>query len=116
MNKKIIGNIGEKIACKFLLKKWFYFIDNNFHSKFWEIDLIFKDKDQIVFVEVKTRNNNIYWEWFESVNQKKINKMTKTWEIYCQNYNICFDNCRFDVVSILLNWKVCKVKHFIKII
>lgn len=115
MNKKLIGFTGEQIACKFLLEKWLQFIEHSFQTKFWEIDLIFKDKDQLIFIEVKTRNNNVYWEWFESVNEKKINKMIKTWEIYCKNNNTNFNNCRFDVISILLNWKTCKIKHFVKI-
>ena len=118
MNKKEIWNFGEKIAAKFLLDNGYIFLNKNFYTRYWEIDLIFKKDHEYIFIEVKTRNNDFYWEWFESVWSKKINKILKVWEVYCFKNNINFDHCRFDVISILLNWnkKTCKIKHFTKVI
>ena len=118
MTKKEIWNLGEKIATKFLFEKWMKFVEKNFHTKYWEIDLIFKEKNELIFVEVKTRNSIRFWEWFESINKKKIDKMIKTWQIYCFQKKLNFDTCRFDVISILLDkdFKRCKIKHFVKII
>lgn len=124
MTKKEIWNLWEKIAAKFLLEKWWKFLEKNFYQKnFWEIDLIFKDgKNQVVFVEVKARTSEKFWEWFEAVEQKKLRKMAKTWELFCLKNWLDFDECRFDVISILLNknwenlWKNCKIKHLKKVL
>ena len=123
MTKKEIWNLWEKIAAKFLLDKWWKFIEKNYYEKnFWEIDLIFKDKNQIVFIEVKTRTSEKFWEWFEAVEEKKLKKMTKTWELFCLKNKIDFEETRFDVISILLEinwekiWKKCKIKHFEKVL
>lgn len=118
MNKKEIWTLWEKIACKFLLEKWYKYKTNHYQKQIWEIDLIFEDNWEIVFVEVKTRNNDKYWEWFEAIDMRKIKKMIKTWEFYCLENNINFDKTRFDVISIFLqkNSWTCKIKHLKKII
>ena len=116
MNNKEVWRLWEQIAAKYLESKWYKLIMYNYQKQFWEIDIIMKQWEEIVFIEVKTRKNQNYWEWFESVNQKKINKMLKTWEYYCLENNIDFDYCRFDVISIhLTNEEKYKIKHFEKI-
>lgn len=123
MTRREIWDLWEKIAAKFLIDKWWVFVENNFYQKnFWEIDLIFKDWNQVVFVEVKTRTSWHFWEWFEAVERKKLQKMAKTWEIFCKKNNIDFDETRFDVISILISlnwdkiWKMCKIKHLKKVL
>jgi len=129
MKNREIWNLWEKIAAKFLLDKWWKFLKNNYYEKnFWEIDLIFNDWKQIVFVEVKTRTNEKYWEWFEAVEEKKLRKMAKTWELFCLKNWLDFNETRFDVISILLKkvfnikiweykiWEKCKIKHLKKIL
>jgi len=120
MTKKEIWNLWEKIAAKFLFEKWWKFLEKNFYQKnFWEIDLIFRDeKNQVVFVEVKTRTNENFWEWFEAVEEKKLRKMARTWELFCLKNKLDFDECRFDVISIFLEkWgEKCKIKHLKKVL
>ena len=55
---KIIGNYGEDIAVKFLQKNKYKIIERNFLCKCGEIDIIAKDKNILVFVEVKSRTND----------------------------------------------------------
>ena len=55
MIKKKLGNLGEQIATEYLEKKNCKIIERNFYCKQGEIDIIAKDKNEIVFVEVKTR-------------------------------------------------------------
>ena len=60
MKAKEIGIIGENIATEFLLKKGFQIIERNFLKPFGEIDIIAKDNNYLVFIEVKTRKNSNY--------------------------------------------------------
>ena len=53
-----LGPIGEDVARKYLEDKGLQFIEANFRTKFGEIDLIMKDDEGYVFVEVKTRTEN----------------------------------------------------------
>ena len=54
MIKKKLGNLGEEIATKYLEKHNFKIIKRNFYCRQGEIDIIAKDKEEIVFIEVKT--------------------------------------------------------------
>ena len=55
-----LGKFGEDIAGKFLENIGYKIIDKNFKTKFGEIDIIAKDKNTFVFIEVKTRNSDEY--------------------------------------------------------
>ena len=55
--KKQLGNAGEQLIKKRLLNKGWKFITQNYKIRTGEIDLIFQDKDCIVFIEVKARRN-----------------------------------------------------------
>jgi len=57
MKAKDIGNLGEERAVKFLLEKGYEIVERNFLKPFGEIDIIAKDKDFLVFIEVKARKN-----------------------------------------------------------
>ena len=48
-----LGKNGEELACKYLLQKGFVIIERNFRAQQGEIDIIAKEKDCMVFVEVK---------------------------------------------------------------
>ena len=54
-NKKLIGNIGEELACGYLGGKGYKIIDRNFHTRFGELDIIaISPLKTLVFIEVKT--------------------------------------------------------------
>ena len=50
--KKILGNLGEDIACKFILNKGYEIVERNFYCRQGEIDIIAKDNEFLVFIEV----------------------------------------------------------------
>ena len=55
-----IGKFGEKIAANHLKRNGYRILENNFRCKFGEIDIIALHRDTMVFVEVKTRKNNLF--------------------------------------------------------
>jgi putative endonuclease len=102
-NNKIKGRKGEDIACQFLLDKGFSILETNYYaSRHGEIDIIAKDKDTLVFVEVKTRTTNNFGHPLESITPLKIQKMHKAASYYLTNNNTRAKAIRLDAVSITL--------------
>jgi len=101
------GKAGENIAVSFLEKQGLKIIGQNWRfSRMGEIDIIAKDKNTLVFIEVKARSSNLFGNPLESVNEKKFNKIQKLAEIYLiKNPNITFKDIRFDLIGILLREK-----------
>ncbi len=98
-NRKSIGDHAEKLAQKYLHQKGLKFQTKNFHSRFGEIDLIMKDKDTLVFIEVRCRKTNAQVSAIESISPNKIKKIQKTAQYYLQQLSQ-IPECRFDVVAI----------------
>ena len=102
-NKKDIGNYGEKIATDFLVEKGFEIIEQNYHFGHGEIDIIAKEKDILVFVEVKTRKNLEFGDPILVVTKNKQRQLKKIAEAYLYEKEIKNTDCRIDVIGILLN-------------
>lgn len=116
MTKKELGNIGEKLAQKFLLKNGYTIIACNFHSRHGEIDIIAQDIEhqEIVFVEVKTRTGRHYGYPEEAVDERKKKRLTHAAEKFLwQNHYSFQQNYRFDTLAIEINFqtKQAKIKH-----
>lgn len=117
MNKREIGQTGEKYAEKFLISQNYEIVAKNFRSKFGEIDLIGRDvaKRELVFVEVKTRTGDLFGEPQDSVNYSKKEKILKT-ALYFLNSStekryLCW---RVDVIAVKLkkDGKLREITHF----
>lgn len=104
-NNKNIGDNGEKIANKYLSDIGYEIIESNFRFKTGEIDLIGKDDDYLVFIEVKTRNSNFFGEPAEAVTRIKRFRIIRTAEIYMMRNKLYNCNFRFDVIEIMLTNK-----------
>lgn len=110
-SKRTIGNQYESLAKGYLQRQGLTFIEANFNTKVGEIDLIFKQAQTIVFVEVKYRKNSFYGDAAEMVSPAKARKMIKTAYLWLakQGYNACNTAIRFDVIAIQdngrdINW------------
>lgn len=73
-----IGKIGEDLATKYLENIGYSIIERNFIAKQGEIDIIAKDKEELVFIEVKTRTNALYGQPVDAVNRIKQKHLVKT--------------------------------------
>src|SRR5579862_4259361 len=97
--KKKLGLMREQDACVFLQARGFNLITRNYHCAFGEIDLIMQDREEIVFIEVRSRTdkNN---DALESIDQIKQEKLLKSAIHFLQKRNQ-LDKviCRFDVVG-----------------
>ena len=98
---KIIGAWGEALAAEYLKKKRYKLVACGYKSRFGEIDLIMKDREYLVFVEVKYRKDDYFGLPREAVNYNKQRKIRQVATVYI-NQNELFDKVvRFDVVEIL---------------
>ncbi|MDA8079013.1 MAG: YraN family protein [Nitrospiraceae bacterium] len=95
-----LGKKGEDAAAVFLKEKGFKILRTNYRTPFGEIDIIAKDGDVLVFVEVKTRADDAFGSPFEAVTRRKREKIKKV--------ALCFMKglrketaARFDVLSIM---------------
>ena len=103
MNKRSIGNIGEDIAVKWLVKnKNYNILDRNYSTGYGEIDIIAEDGKALVFIEVKFRNRTDFGYPYEAVNENKQRRICKAALRYVQEkYNNDDINMRFDVAEII---------------
>lgn len=101
-NNRESGIKGEILAGNYLKEKGYKLIKpHGFSSKFGQIDIIAKDGDDLVFVEVKARESNSFGMPYEAVNAEKRRKIILTAR-YFITVNKLFDtNVRFDIISIL---------------
>lgn len=103
MNSSSVGSNGEELATVFLKGLGYKILQRNFHSRLGEIDIIAKDKNQIVFVEVKSRKKFDFGQPAESINSKKLQAMIKTGQYYLLVNKITDADYRFDAVEVFLN-------------
>jgi len=101
IDNKTVGERGEKLAREHLQILGYTIIGKNYRTKWGEIDIIAKDKDIVVFVEVKTKTNNTYGEPWEMVNQWKIEQVKRMGEVWCRDFG-WKGLIRMDVVGIIL--------------
>lgn len=99
-----IGAELEHIACQHLINHQLTLINQNYTTRFGEIDLIMRDIDMLVFVEVRYRRNIKFGHPIESITKVKQNKMLTT-ALHYLSHNNQYKNTqyRFDVVTILGN-------------
>jgi len=98
----IIGNLGEIIASNFLRdQKNYTILENNWRFSHAEIDIIAKDKETLVFVEVKTRSSGKFGRPEEFITDKKILLIQDAANEYMKFVKHEW-SIRFDIISIIL--------------
>ena len=100
--KKQFGESGEDLACKFLEGKGFKILKRNWRYGHGEIDIIAEDNDKLVFVEVKTRRNLEFGPPELAVTKSKQRQVRKMAEAYLYINEITDQECRIDVIAILM--------------
>lgn len=104
-----MGESGEDLACRFLQKQGYEILERNKHySRFCEIDIIAKQRDTIVFVEVKTRKTNAFGSPFEAITKTKFENIRKGVQFDLAENKV--KNYRIDVVGITLKPQM-KIEH-----
>ena len=114
--KKQFGNAGENLATEYLQKQGYTILEKNFNCKQGEIDIIAKDKNEIVFIEVKSRSNIVFGLPSEAVTKQKMKHILKTARYFLYKNKMINEYIRFDVVEILIKSGKFNINHIKQIV
>ena len=121
--KRKTGNLGEDIACRFLMKRGFDIIERNYLKKCGEIDIIAIKAGKIHFIEVKSvssetlgnvslagqadeTNGNSTFRPEDNIHSWKLQRIAKTIQIYLQEKDVSGETgWLFDVITVYIDKK-----------
>lgn len=106
-----VGKYGEDRAAEFLVRLGYEIIDRNWRGSSGEIDIVAKDRDCIVFAEVKTRTRTGFGHPFEAITSKKVQTMRRLVAQWCDSRNDPAVKVRLDALSVLITGGRVTVEH-----
>ena len=98
--RRRFGDWGEEYARRFLEGRGYSILDTNYRGKYGEIDLIAREGECLVFVEVKSRRTGAFGRPEESVTEAKQQKLVQAALEYMQSKEMEEGEWRIDVVGI----------------
>lgn len=110
-NLKRIGNWGEAAAVGLLKKKGYVILERNFRGERGEIDIIARDNETLVFVEVKTRFHEGFGNPEDAVDYRKQAQIGKVAMVYLTEMGLEEADCRFDVVAVSKIGTKTEIRH-----
>jgi putative endonuclease len=110
-HRQTLGRFGEERAAIHVADLGYEIIERNWRSRLGEIDLIARDQDQLVFIEVKTRNGSGYGHPFEAITGEKISRMRKLAANWCQAREVSALKVRLDAISVLISAGRVSIEH-----
>jgi len=113
--KKDLGDLGEKIAEKFLKDGGYKILDRNFrYANFGELDIVAQKDNNVIFFEVKTRKKTAPSEFLpeDNITRDKQKKLIKLAELYLSKNKIKCDCWQIDILAIEIYRNGCfDVRH-----
>jgi putative endonuclease len=106
-----LGRYGEDRAAIFLQDRGYEIIDRNWRSQVGEIDLVAKDKDRLVFIEVKTRNGSGFGHPFEAITANKVARMRRLVADWCIAKQVSGVKVRLDAIAVLITGGRVYIEH-----
>lgn len=97
----LFGNRGERLAAQSLKARGYKILARNCRNRWGEIDIIARDGDTIVFVEVKTRSEHTEGRPEEAVTRTKQRQITRAAYAWLHQHKLDQHRCRFDVIAIV---------------
>ncbi len=97
----LLGRRGERLACRYLLKRGFDIVARRYRGRSGELDIIAYDADTLVFIEVKSRVSGEYGDPTEFVGWEKQQRLRRTAVQFIAEYDLGQYAYRFDIVSVL---------------
>ena len=98
-----LGQTGERLAAEALMRSGYRILEHNFFCRYGEIDLVAEHKQDLVFVEVKTRRGNAYGLPEEAVTVRKQQKLVQVASYYLDLHACSERAWRIDVVAVQLS-------------
>lgn len=108
-----IGRDGEDVAASYLMQKGYRIVARNWRYGLKEIDIVARDGETMVFVEVKTRSTLAFELPQEAVTKKKMKNLVEAADAYMLQYNIELEG-RFDIVGVLNGTPPKVIEHIVE--
>ncbi len=108
--QQILGKKGEEIAQQHLITLGYQILETNWYFHHYELDIVARDGDELVIVEVKARSRSSYEHPSEAITKRKIGFLVNAAEAYIQQHNSDLDT-RFDVISIIFLGNDFNLEH-----
>ncbi|MCH9738462.1 MAG: YraN family protein [Actinomycetia bacterium] len=99
--KDALGKYGEELATRYLTKNGMVILERNWRCDIGELDVIARDKDDLVICEVKTRRSTVFGEPIEAVTPRKVRRMRGLALRWLETKSVSPRGIRFDVVGVL---------------
>lgn len=108
---KQTGHLAEELAVRTLKNKGYKILKRNFSNRFGEIDIIAKDGETLVFVEVKAKMGTLFGLPEEMINNNKLKRVQNMALVYLKGKNV---DCRIDVIAIVFSGKnqIQRLTHY----
>jgi putative endonuclease len=109
--RRSVGTKGEALALEYLQRQGYEIVQTNFRFDRAEIDVIAREKDTLVFVEVKMRRGKSVGEPEDAITLRKRDQIRKAAEGYLYKSDLPDADCRFDVISIKQRGRETEIYH-----
>ena len=96
-----LGDAGERLAARYLRRQGYTILARRYRTSLGELDLVARDGDCVVFVEVKTRRSQDAGHPAEAVHRSKQAQLTRLALAFLKRFGWLERAARFDVVSIV---------------
>ncbi len=105
-----LGKKGEKLAAEMLRQKNYEILETNWRHDKDEVDIIAREGEELVIVEVKTRSTDYFGDPEEAVDAAKERNLIRAAEAYVEMNDLDID-VRYDVISIILKKNQSNIRH-----
>ncbi len=111
-NRKQTGRQGEALAAAYLVEKGYSIIERNWRCAAGELDIIAREEDRLVFIEVRTRRGQRFGSAEESITTAKQTRLIELAQIYVQAmYSVHPPSWRIDVIGVQLGPGLPRINH-----
>jgi putative endonuclease len=106
-----LGELGERIAERWLARKGWRLIGRRFRNGHRDIDLIVEGDHTVVFVEVKARRQSDFGDPVEAVDWRKQRELVRSAHVWMDRFGVAGRSYRFDIVGVLVDGTSVRVRH-----
>ncbi|HJQ20936.1 MAG TPA: YraN family protein [Gemmatimonadaceae bacterium] len=109
--RQTFGELGERIAERWLTRRGWRVIQRRFRSGHRDIDLVVEREGTVAFVEVKARRGTEFGGPVQAVNYRKRRQLERSAHVWIDRHGRAEESYRFDVVGVLVDGALVRVCH-----
>ena len=102
VERKAVGQMGEEAAVRHLVRKGYKILARNYRTRLGEIDIIAREGDTVVFVEVKSQYEHVQIRVERKVDGRKQAKLQQLAQYYRRKWLSPETRCRIDVITVII--------------